>query len=765
MIKFYLVVIACISAISAFAIPANPTPEKLRQPDGTYITLRLVGDEFSHYTTTDDGYTVVKSSSGYYVYAELSGGKLIPSDYIARDRAERTPADNLYLKRVAKSVKPELTVADADMQAAAKSMQASPLFPRKSGKFDTSKFRGLIILVEYNDCSFSRTDYFDIISDMVNKQNYDGYMTSALIPEKVECTGSVRDYYTDNSMGVFTPEFDIVGPVKINYSMYTASGSTNGIALAAAACRAADDQVDFAKYDSDGDGKADMVFFIFAGYGANTTGNNQDLLWPHASKMYGVRLDGVTLERYACSTEMYGREGSGVLDGIGTICHEFSHVLGLPDEYDTDYSSSGGQSVHPATWSVMAGGCYRNKSRTPVGYTLYERYALGFATPQLIEAPGSFSLKAINTSNAGYRINSSVPNEFFLIENRQQTRWDAYLLGHGMTVTRVDSTSVDVWTNNKINCNPSHNYLELLRATPQTKTSGTTVTVSDSAGDPFPGSGNVTQLTNATSPSLRSWTHASTPLEIKNIQEDAAGVITFSVDKADIYELVEDFETMDATTGSTTTTQGRFCTWKLDGGAMVTASADSYGKGAQVLALKKKSEVQTTTIDKKITSVSYMVYNPTSSVAIMRCYYSTNNGKTWVSMKNVDGVENITVAAGSSLQVIYNTEVENPCFKITETVGNSSAYCYVDDFTLNYESVNTAINANTLSDDNAANGFSLSDGRLTVAATDGTTVAVYAANGMLVARQKANGTTACVQLPAHGVYLVAVGRNRFKVVY
>ncbi len=160
-----------------------------------------------------------------------------------------------------------------------------------------------------------------------------------------------------------------------------------------------------------------------------------------------------------------------------------------------------------------------------------------------------------------------------------------------------------------------------------------------------------------------------------------------------------------------------------------------------------------------------MVYNPTSSVTIMRCYYSTNNGKTWVSMKNVDGVENITVAAGSSLQVIYNIEVENPCFKITETVGNSSAYCYVDDFTLNYESVNTAINANTLSNGNAASSFTLSGGRLTVAATDGSTVSVYAANGMLVARQKANGTTASVQLPTHGVYLVAVGRDRFKVVY
>ncbi len=765
MIKIYLVAIACISAISAFAIPANPTPEKLRQPDGTYITLRLVGDEFNHYTTTDDGYTVLKSASGYYVYAQMSEGRLVESQYIARDKAERTVADNLYLKKIEKSLKPQLTVAEEDMRAAAISMQASPLLPRKSGKFDTSKFRGLIILVEYNDCSFSRSDYFDIISDMVNKENYDGYMTTSLIPEKVECTGSVRDYYKDNSMGAFSPEFDIVGPVKINYSMYTASGSTNGIALAAAACRAADELVDFSKYDSDGDGKADMVFFIYAGYGANTSGNNSSLLWPHASKMYGVRLDGVTLERYACSTEMYGREGSGVIDGIGTICHEFSHVLGLPDEYDTDYASSGGQSVHPATWSIMAGGSYRNKSRTPVGYTLYERYALGFATPQLIDAPGDYTLKAINTSNSGYRINSSVPNEFFLIENRQQTRWDAYLYGHGMTVTRVDSTSVEVWENNKINCNPSHNYLELLRATPKTKTSGSTVTVSDSDGDPFPGSGNVTQITNKTSPSLRSWTHASTPLEITNIQEDASGVISFSVAKASISELTEDFETMAETAGSKTVTDGRFCTWTLDGGAMITAATAEYGNGDKVLALKKKSEAQTTAIDKKVTSVSYMAYNPTTSVAIMRCYYSTNNGKTWVSMKNVDGVENITVSAGSSLQVIYNTEVENPCFKITETVGSSSAYCYVDDVTLCYESVNTAIHANTSSDNAEACNFMLSGNNLVISVSSGADVAVYSASGMLVGKHKAQGSTVSVPLPTHGVYVIAVGKYKYKIIY
>lgn len=762
--KLYLLLLANIMGyVVANAIPANPTPAKVLQPDGSYLTVCLFGDEFMHYTTTQDGYTVVKSPSGYYMYAELADGQLVASSHIARDEVARTSADLTYLHTVQKNLKPELTATGSAMRGVMKSMAANPLLSRKNAKFDISKFRGLIILVEFNDCAFSRADIHDHINDMVNKKDYDGYMTTSLIPEKVECTGSVRDYYYDNSMGAFTPQFDIVGPVKINYSKYDAGGSGNGMVLAASACRAADELVDFSRYDGDGDGKADMVYFIFAGYGANTSGNNSDLLWPHASKMFGVRLDGVSLERYACSTEMYGREGSNVLDGIGTICHEFSHVLGLPDEYDTDYASSGGQGVHPSSWSIMASGSYRNKSRTPVGYTLYERYALGFATPKLIDAPGSFSLDALNTSNSGYRINTSLPNEFFLIDNRQQTRWDAYLLGHGMTVTRVDSTSVDVWENNKINCNPAHQYLELLRATPKTKTSGSTVTVSDSDGDPFPGSGNVTEITNQSTPSLRSWTQASTPLEIKNIQESASGVITFDVEKASLNVTTEDFEAMDLSTATKTVAKGRFCTWTLTGGAAIVAPSEGNGNGQRALALKKKAEIVTSVIDGKVTSVSFMAYNATSSLCILRCYYSLNGGKTWVAMKNVDGIDNVTVSANSSSHIIYNIEAEKPCFKITETVGSTSAFCHIDDFAVTCESVASGITTVTGS---AAPHFSLTGNTLTVSsAASAERVAVYDLSGTLVLQQTLTAGTTSLQLPAHGVYVVVIGRERFKVAY
>lgn len=761
---FLSLLVGLSSAVASYAVPACPIPEKVMQPDGSVVTVRLVGDESLNYTTTADGYTVVKNSNGYYVYAIEQNGSLVASSLVAKDASMRSTADKAFLSNVPKQLKPAVTARGAELRSAVKSMGAHPLL-HGNGKYDISNFRGLIILVEYADLSFSRTDINNIFNDMVNKKNYDGFMSAALIPEKIEYTGSVRDYYFDNSMGKFDPQFDVVGPVKIGYSQYDAESSTNGKALVAAAAKAADGLVNFADYDRDGDGTVDMVFFIFAGYGANYSGNDSRLLWPHASTMFGVRLDGVALSRYACSTEMYGRQGSETIDGIGTVCHEFSHVLGLPDEYDTDYASSGGQSVHPATWSIMAGGSYRNKSRTPVGYTLYERYALGFANPKVIDAAGDFELKALNSSNEGYRINSAIKDEFFLIENRQQTGWDQYLLGHGMTVTRVDSTDVDVWENNKINCNPAHNYLELLRANPKTSASGTTTTVTDSDGDPFPGSGNVTEISNDTKPSLRSWTKTSTPIYIKNIAESADGVITFSVVNDDIKLFVEDFEDMPVTTGNGKTVDGKFCQWTIDNGASVVEPKEGFGNGSRVLSFVKKSEATTSQLVGKVASVSFTAYNTSSSMAILRCYSSTDDGATWVAMKNVDGVDNITLSGNSTLQVFFNTQLDKPKFKFMQYTGSNSVPCYIDDVTVTFEKSGAVESVVADSDASALTAY-CAGGNLVVTTADGNNaVEVYNASGVLVARLQPVDGTAAVTLPARGFYIVSQSGRSAKVIY
>ena len=521
--RLYLsIAIFLASVCTAMAIPAKKDTVRIQQPDGSYVNICLHGDEYLHFNTTDDGYSVVKDNRGYYVYAALENGQLVPTTQVAHETRMRTVEEKAYLQKRKKFMTPELERPVADIKQAVNERRMQRL--AKAPRYDYGNFKGLIILVEYNDLDFSRSDYVDVINDMVNQPDYAGYANTA----EGRFTGSVRDYFYDNSSGAFSPLFDIVGPVKVNRSKYYINGTNNATQLIYDVVTAADSQVDFSQYDRDGDGEVDMIYFIFAGAGSNYGGNDSRLIWPHAFYVYNpqnpyipVTKDGVRLGSYACSTELAGPERWGTLDGIGTIVHEFSHVLGLPDLYDTDYEGSGGESKHPDEWSVMAGGNYHNNSRTPVAYSIYERYALGFAMPERITEEGHLTLEAIDNSNMGYRIDTQVNKEFFLLENRQNTtKWDKYLSGHGMLVMRVDSTNANVWVNNTVNNNPAHNYLELVRAGGKT---------APAAADPFPGTRNVRTLNNTTSPAnLLTWSGKETFWGLENITE-SNGVISFDV--------------------------------------------------------------------------------------------------------------------------------------------------------------------------------------------------------------------------------------------
>ena len=509
-----------------WARPALSIPRRIQQPDGSFVTVRLVGDEYRHYYITDDGYALTRTADGTFVYAQKDfNGQLAPTRLVAHDAKERTSADATYLQMTGR-LKPEMTSAMKQMMRQNMEGRSKVLATRRAGRYDYSKFRGLVILVEFNDCPFRYDDYKDIMTHMINDDNYQGESRTNL--GAVKCTGSMRDYFNDNSHGLFKPTFDIVGPVQINYSQYQANTSTlTTLNIMKKACEAADQLVNFKDYDVDNDGTVDMVYLIFSGLPSYIEGNDSRLLWPHQADMraYGAkRLDDVSMGRYACSTELYGDEEVSVLEGIGTMCHEFSHVLGLPDFYDADYEENG-TCVHPGLWSVMAGGADFNYGRTPCNYSLFERYALGFATPQEITEPGEFSLEQVGSSNTGYRINTTVKNEFFFIENRQNVKWDSQLPGHGMLIFRVDSTNSSVWAYNEVNNNPNHPYYELLRAGGVKYYQGTRMEV---GSDPFPGTAGVTTINNSTSPAnLRTWAGKISPLGLSNIKEKN-GIITFN---------------------------------------------------------------------------------------------------------------------------------------------------------------------------------------------------------------------------------------------
>ncbi len=536
---FMVALLAVACAIQA--VPAKRGAVKIQQPDGSYVTIRLHGDEWHHYQTTDDGYSIVKNSRGFYVYAQLQDGQLAATEQVAHDPAERTALEQTFLNGIEKHLIPEMSVANSRLKKAVQARQAETLAaPNKIINYN--QFKGLVILAEFNDKTFSRDDYPAIINDMINKEGYTGY-------DNEQLTGSVRDYFSDNSDGKFKPVFDVVGPYTINFSQYDANGSENGNELVRAAIDAADADVNFKDYDLDNNGYVDLVYVIFAGEGSNIGGNDSRLFWPHRSVVFipypnnptwikeYVKKDGVTIFDYAASVEMTTswryytpREQ---LDGIGTICHEFSHVLGLPDFYDTNYETEG-LSCHPDDWSLMASGSYLNDSRTPCGYSLYERDAVGFMNePQKIEAEGSYTLNPLATTFEGYRIDSPFSKEFYLLENRQKNafKWDSYLPGSGMLVFRVDKSKPSAWdlSNNTVNANPNRNYYELIRADGNHTNSDGRPKSLDS--DPFPGSADVTSLDYTTSPAALkslSGTGRETRWALSNIKKTGS-TITFDI--------------------------------------------------------------------------------------------------------------------------------------------------------------------------------------------------------------------------------------------
>lgn len=499
-ISSLLLCLACGAA--AFAAPAYPKPRKVVQPDGTVITIIAHGDEHFHYLTTPDGTVVEKGSDGFYRPA------------VDQDRAKQAPT------RGKRALRP---------------IQDRP--EKVSGK----PFRGLVLLVNFNDRKFSRgnDEAHDFYDQMLNQKGFTGYTDK--LEGKMTFTGSMRDYFSDNSLGQFVPQFDVVGPIDVNISQYDIDGVNNAYEIHEKVLQQADSQVDFSRYDSDGDGVADMVYILYAGYSSNYQGNDERLVWPHAGDMRDQGdefpapvLDGVTIGRFASSAELYGwsAEGSIALDGIGVMVHEFSHVLGFMDHYDT----SNGYQEHPNTWDVMAAGNYSEDfNRTPCAYNSYEKYTAGFITPTFLNdmAGERVTLDNNERSSDACMIRCLQSQVIFTMENRQPVKWDKYLTGHGLLVWRIDSVYPQLWKQNAVNVT-ARPCFRLVRAC---GTQGNVlIGVEDTDFDPFPGTRHTTELDNDDdAASLVSYDGIPSPVVLRSIAEQD-GIISFSVEEDTLAE-------------------------------------------------------------------------------------------------------------------------------------------------------------------------------------------------------------------------------------
>ena len=463
---------------AVMAVPAKRGQWKtVTLADGTKVRVELRGDEFCHFWQAEDGRTFIKDAQkGYYKAADVT---LMMNKAKARQ---------------------------AKVKAATEARRAQSRTGSRQTGGDRPYFgdhKGRVILVEFDDVQFTHGTP-ELYQQILNGEDYRNPMLGFV--------GSVSDYYRDQSHGQFNLTFDIAGPVRLprGYAYYGDNGDegdggdVNKGEMFSYALNAVNNEIDFRDYDWDGDGEVEQVYFIFAGLG-EANGGDEGTIWPHKWQLLGaignvMQLDGVTVDVYACSAECQPAVTAGGaqtthIDGIGTICHEFSHCLGLPDMYDTDYAGSGGNGYGMGEWDLMSSGSYNGYGFTPACYTGAERMWIGWEEPiELTEPTDVSGMESIADGGEFYLIrNDGYRDEYYILENRQQTgRWDVGLPGSGLLITHVDYDENSWLIYNNPNVNPSHQRCSPIPA-------DGSLYDDNIAGDVWP-YGGIMSLTNTSTP-------------------------------------------------------------------------------------------------------------------------------------------------------------------------------------------------------------------------------------------------------------------------
>lgn len=435
--KLYLM----LSMLFAFGAAANAIPAKKLQKvitltNGTQVSVELRGDEYLSWWEGTDG-TAYRATADDTVFEAFDLEAQKPAAAARRARAEQG-----RVARLAR-VKNSLKGADDKMRGL-------------GGDHITYKGvkKGLVVLVDFKNKKFADGHDLEYYKNVINGKDFSD--------EEEGYVGSVRDYFLAQSNGQFELDFDVVGPVTMskNYGYYGNDGAYQKdekvYEMIKEACDGIQDQVNLKDYDWDGDGEADQVFFLYAGLG-QASGGSHSTIWPHESELRywpcGVLSYSTgKINTYACANELQPEtQGSSryISAGIGTICHEFSHCLGFADMYDTTGGGGYGMSV----FDVMDQGSYNGNGFVPCNYTAFERIYAGWVEPiELIDPATVKDMKSVSDYGRPFIMyNYKNTNEYFLLENRQNTGWDKGLYGsNGLLIVHVNYVP-SRWANNSVN--------------------------------------------------------------------------------------------------------------------------------------------------------------------------------------------------------------------------------------------------------------------------------------------------------------------------
>ena len=478
----YFLIASLFGAVSTWAIKAAPFLINSTQPDGSVVQIRKIGNERFNYTVTgEDSVLVVRDSSGYWNYADEHGKK---TGMRVHAKSKRTQKERNFLKKrnsreilekfrekrlkqleEQNSSEPQILRSSSPMKANAwggggTKNTNTPTRPSLNSVKKEGDVRGLVILVQFSDVTFKRDNAKEEYHDFLNKEGYSNYYMK----------GSARDFFILNSSGKYRPTFDVFGPVTLKgkRDSYGALVDPNNIAAGAvkAVSEAMDSlvaaNVDFTPYDSDNDRIVDFVYMIYAGVGSADT-DVQSAIWPHSYNISKRLTRNMSMYRYACSPEIDGqaylyRKSTDALNGIGTFCHEFSHVLGLQDHYDVGVNESRTKVRYtPGAWDLMDAGSYncpQNKymstSCSPANLSAFERFSLGWLDPRRLEiSDTTFILNAIQ-ENDGLVLTSKNDNEYYFVDFRLKQDFDTGLPNQGMLIWHINYDRYS-WMYNEVN--------------------------------------------------------------------------------------------------------------------------------------------------------------------------------------------------------------------------------------------------------------------------------------------------------------------------
>ena len=493
----------------SYSVPSYPQKVAINV-NGEDVYIQLCGDENCKYALDENGYTILPTSDGWK-YAMLDEQGCVKASQYLLSAKENMRSETLsFLSRTQKNIIPKRSDSVFCKQLSQDARLSPAIGTRKA----------LVILMQFRDTKFtkSQNDFFRLFNEREYKEE------GAL--------GSVYDYYQWASYGQLHLVSDVLGPFEAKNNMSYYGGNTgvggndkNPYALFSEALEYAINEINLSDYDADGDGFLDNIHIIYAGYGEEA-GASANAIWAHEMTFRTITIQGMKIDRYSCAPELRGNRGSGI-SRIGPHCHEIGHALGAMDYYDTDYET-GGSYQGTGKWDIMASGSWNNDGISPADFNPYVKvYNYGWTEATSLKHDETNIIGISSKMGNIYRVNTSVSNDYFLLENRNNKEFHSAEPGPGLLIFHIGPNLQARAATNTINSTYPQQCYVVCASSTYTSPTAKPISYGDinSAGCPFPGTSNNTRFSDNSTPAAFTVSGKTTGINISKIAFDGENIV------------------------------------------------------------------------------------------------------------------------------------------------------------------------------------------------------------------------------------------------